>query len=115
LLVENTIPGITLEWENNEDEAHLAYRVGNVIILNVSVFVKGTYTGTTNWIDLFNLPTSLLKPGERFHHTPTSIIAGINFINGDTERIVRARQMTFVNGDTYNSYLDYQCIISITK
>ena len=101
MLVGNTIPGITLEWENNEDEAHLAYRVGNVIVLNVSVFVKGTYTGTTNWIDLFNLPTS--------------IIAGINFINGDTERIVRARQMAFVNGDTYNSYLDYQCIISITK
>lgn len=61
-----SLSGITLSWLDNSDNSHRAIRVGNMVIVNVGLDIDGTFTGTTGWIPVYDLPSSLLRSGESF-------------------------------------------------
>ena len=65
--VSTSIPGITITKRDNDPRGLCAIRVGNIIILNFSIIVSGTYSGTAQWYDLFDYTDMLdhmLKDGE---------------------------------------------------
>ena len=61
-----SLSGITLSWLDNIPDSHKAIRVGNMVIVNVGLDIDGVFTGTTGWIPVYDLPSSLLKSGESF-------------------------------------------------
>lgn len=117
LLQANSIPGITIAWENNEDKSHMAYRVGNLVIINVSCFVTGTYSGESTWDNLFEMPSSLLKSGEQFMDSiPVSITASVTNGNGiDDNRILRGRQMKLTQNQSFDFHFGYQIIVGVVS
>lgn len=65
--VSTSIPGITVTKRDNNPKGLCAVRIGNTIILNFSIIVTGTYSGTMQWYDLFNwsdMLSHMLKDGE---------------------------------------------------
>lgn len=117
LLQANSIPGITFAWENNEDNSHMAYRVGNLVIINVSVFVTGTYSGESTWVNLFEMPSSLLKSGEQFMDSiPVFITASATNGNAiDDNRILRGRQMRLPQNQSIDFHFGYQIIVGVVS
>ncbi len=63
---KTTLAGLTTGWADGADNAHRAYRNGKQVVMNVALYITGTFTGTTGWQKMFELPTSLLEPGESF-------------------------------------------------
>ena len=117
LLQANSIPGISITWEGNEDKSHMAYRVGNLVIINVSCFVTGTYSGETTWENLFEMPSSLLKSGEQFMDSiPLTIIASATNGNSNNDnRILRGRQMMLTQNQSYDFSFGYQMIVGVVS
>jgi len=65
--VSTSIPGITITKRDNNSKGLSAVRIGNTIILNFTIHVSGTFTGTDGWYDLFDYDDMLnhmLKDGE---------------------------------------------------
>lgn len=61
-----SLSGLTLSWIDNMPDSHKAIRVGNLVVVNVSLDIDGTFTGTKEWIPVYDLPSSLLRSGESF-------------------------------------------------
>ena len=55
----SSISGITLAPSNGVDEAKKIVRYGDVIFVSLSIEVSGTFTGTTGWVELYTIPSTI--------------------------------------------------------
>ena len=114
LLTAKTIPGLTVGWESTDDRAHIAWRVGNLAIINISLTVSGTYTGGATWIELFNMPNALLKQGEHFE-LPWLQYFGWDNITASPCSLLTANNGLFFQNQQISRAYDGQLILPIAK
>ena len=109
--------GLTLSWLDNSDNSHRAIRVGNMVIVNVGLDIDGTFTGTTDWIPVYDLPSSLLRSGESFITPYFTSMMCTNRRNGTvyTELIEGRRVWLDSTVDEYHLRISGQMILPIVK
>ena len=112
-----SVPGITLTWIDNNDNSHRATRVGNMVIVNVGLDIDGTFTGTTEWTPVYDLPSSLLRSGESFITPYFTSTMCINKRNGTvyTQLIDGRRVWLDSTVDEYHLRISGQMILPIVK
>ena len=94
----NDLSGLTITKIDNQPASCRLCEYGNIAILNVSINISGTRSGSTDWFNLFpDHPWTA-------YYTPYMITTGSRTIlNGDAIYIQ--------NGQTYNENVCYQCIM----
>lgn len=114
LLTAKSVPGLTLTWRNDHEDAHQAFRVGDVVYVNLFLDVTGTYTGTSGNVELFDMPEALLENGESFI-APYYINNGWDTVNNKPYQLRYLNQTYFENGYSYNLNFQGQIILLITR
>lgn len=114
LLTLKTIPGLTMAWAAVDERAHSAWRVGNIAIINISFNVSGTYTGETKWIELFDMPNTLLKQGEHFE-TPYTQDFGWDVAGSKPCSLLVANNGLFIQNQVISRGYNGQLILPIAK
>lgn len=105
---KTTVAGITTGWSDGVDNAHRAYRNGKQVVMNIALQITGTFTGTAGWQKLFELPTSLLEPGESF-----AIPYMVSVNDGVDSTLLNGNLMYFDNGQTVNFRVMAQVILFV--
>lgn len=105
---KTTVAGITTYWSDNVGSAHTAYRNGKQVVMNIAMGVTGTFTGAAGWQKLFELPTSLLEPGESF-----AIPYMVSVNDGVDSTLLNGNLMYFDNGQTVNFRVMAQVILFV--
>jgi hypothetical protein len=112
-----SLSGLTLSWLDNMPQSHKAIRVGNLAIINVGLDIDGTFTGTTGWNYIYDLPTSLLNSGESFI-TPhfTTMMCTNRRDNTVYGALIAGRQIYLDTSiDEYHLRISGQMILPIVK
>jgi len=117
--VNNSIPGITITKRDGNPKGLYAIRNGNNIILNFSIIISGTYTGSQQWTPLFDwsdMLSHMLKDDEMltdsgvpyFCHdiVDTSIIHLDGIMSGC---------MVYMYPNTFNNSIQGQIILTVSK
>lgn len=116
-ITELSASGLTLTWLDNSPDSHKAIRVGNLVIVNVGLDIDGTFTGTTGWIPVYDLPDSLLRSGESFI-TPhfTSMMCTNRRDNAVYGALIQGRRVWLDSSvDEYHLRICGQMILPIVK
>lgn len=105
---KTTLAGLTTGWADGADNAHRAYRNGKQVVMNVALYITGTFTGTTGWQKMFELPTSLLKPSESF------AVPYMVSVNDEVDStLLNGNLIYFENGQTVNFSIKAQVILFV--
>ena len=116
-ITELSASGLTLTWLDNSPDSHKATRAGNLVIVNVGLDIDGTFTGTTGWIPVYDLPDSLLRSGESFI-TPhfTSMMCTNRRDNAVYGALIQGRRIWLdTSVDEYHLRISGQMILPIVK
>lgn len=108
---KTTIAGLTTSWGDNAPASHIAYRVGNLIVMNVNLAITGTYSGTTGWVNLWNMPYSLIKTGETLN-VPYMVNIGRN-TSGNVVTVLNGVAIYIENGQNLTMGVTGQIVCSI--
>lgn len=98
LTPRNDITGITISSRNSSPTACRFITYGNIAILNISIQVSGTRSGTTGWYDIF---TDL---------DLTNYYSPFMIGNGPPNELYQGCKLYFANGTTYNYSIDTQIV-----
>ena len=105
---KTTVAGLTTGWYDGADAAHRAYRNGKQVVMNINISIIGTFTGTTGWQKMFEMPTSLLEPGESF-----AVPYMISGNDAADSTILNGNLVFFENGQTVNFGIKAQIILFV--
>ena len=116
LIAALSLSGLTLSWLDNQDDSHRAVRVSNIVIVNVGLDIDGTFTGTTGWISVYDLPSSLLRSGESFI-TPhfTSMMCTSRRDNTVYDKLIEGRRVWLDSTVEYHLRICGQMILPVVK
>ena len=98
----NTLSGLTITATDNNENSKGFELCGNILIVNLSIKISGTYTGTTGWQTLFDWPA-----GTNNIRAPY-LITVTDYTDGTATRVHQGRYMYFTNGQTYDIRLNTQ-------
>lgn len=106
-LQKKTVPGLTLRWNSDffgVSGNNRAWRYGNICFMYIDMIVNGTYTGSSTWVDLWDMPNDLLNDGEQFVIPSFSLICFDS--NGRVSgRVIYAQYLDLENGKTYDCHI----------
>lgn len=118
----NSISGVTFAKRDNNPKALSATRVDNIIVLNYSITVQGTYTGTSNWLPIFNVSQldSLLDDDEVLNDSVTPYFcSGITYTNDASlnklDGVMNGCYLYFYNSAVFNMGIQGQIILGVQK
>lgn len=112
-----SVSGLTLTWNNDMPDAHKAIRVGNIVVVNVGLDIDGTFTGTTGWSYVYDLPNALLRSGESFISPFFTSMMCVNRRNSTVyDELIQGRQVYLdASVDEYHLRICGQMILVIVK
>ena len=118
----NSIPGVTFTKRDNNPKALSATRVDNIIVLNYTITIQGTYTGESNWLPIFNASQldSLLDDDEMLNDSVTPYFcSGITYTNNASynklDGIMNGYYLYFYNSAVFDMGIQGQIILGVQK
>lgn len=107
LLTIPSVPGLTISPRDSAYGITQSYRVircGRVIVANIDLNITGTYTGTTNWVDIYTVPTSITR-GE------TLDLPYMALLNGNL--LLWGSKLYLSNGQVLNTWVTGQVVMMV--
>ena len=118
----NSIPGATFARRDNNPKALSATRVDNIIVLNYSITLQGTYTGASSWLPIFDASqlNSLLDDDEILNDSVTPYFcSGITYTNNASynklDGIMNGYYLYFYNSAVFDMGIQGQIILGVQK
>lgn len=112
----NAIPGITITPVDNVDASHSYWRVGNLLVVNYSCILSGTYTGEPNWVKLYDPNSMIDTTKERLvPQAPYFVQIGSYYeaeqqVARQLSRLIDGHKISFQAGMVVNNEVDYQAV-----
>lgn len=119
VLTFNTIPGVTFSCRDNNPKGLSATRIGNMVILNYSINVSGTYTSTSGWKAIFDWSqlNDLLDEGETIpDYCIPYFSSGITYpcdANNKLDGVMSGCYLYFYNSAVFNMGIQGQIIVGV--
>lgn len=117
--VSTSIPDITITKRDNNPKGLCAIRNGNVIILNFSVHVAGTFSGAASWYELFDwndMLSHMLKDGETVQDMSVPYFSQgmVNKALYSLDGVMNGRYIYMYPG-TFDNAISGQIVITVSK